>query len=695
MTNMTRCGVLSLILVWALTTPLAAGPRPMKPEDLYRIRDVGDPQISPDGHRVAFTVTVTDLATNTVDSDIWLVPVSGGEPRRLTTSPGADHSPRWSPDGRQLAFISHRLGRASLWLIDPDGGEARRLTQGDIDLNDPRWTADGQHILCHGRGLPEKVSRPENPYHEELPLCEARTIHRLLYRQWDRWLGDECNRLCLVSVDDGSVTAITPADGDTPPVSLASHHDYDIAPDGRQVCYVRNSDAPGFASYPDQPDANPERAVSTNHDLFLVSLPDGEPVRLTTNPALDSQPHYSPDGRYLAYTAMSRPGYESDTRRLMLLDRQSGAIRSLTDPLDRSVDEIVWHPDSRRLFFTARDEGRSSIYTVDISSAAPRRLVHDGYNTQLRISPDGETLVCARSYCHRPTELYTLPATGGEGRPLTRLNDDWLAEVDLPRLEEFRFTGAGGTEVHGFILKPPGFAEGQKYPVVLTIHGGPQGMWADRFLATWFTFPLVTSPGYVGVFINPRGSSGYGARFREEVSRDYGGRCYDDLMAGLDYVLETFSFADPERTAAVGGSFGGYSVNWIMGRTDRFTCLVSHAGLYNLGSFFGATEEIWYPAWDMGRSPWEEPELYERWSPHCLAGRFRTPTLITHGQQDFRVPVTESFQLFTALQLQGIPSRLLYFPDEGHVISTPQNNVRWWKEIHRWLAEYLHYTTDQ
>jgi dipeptidyl aminopeptidase/acylaminoacyl peptidase len=357
--------------------------------------------------------------------------------------------------------------------------------------------------------------------------------------------------------------------------------------------------------------------------------------------------------------------------------------------LDRSVGEIVWHPDSTRLFYTARDEGRSSIYTVDMATATVRRLSHDGYSTQLTITPDGGTLIFTRSYCHLPAELYSLPSGGGDARPLTQMNEDFLAEIALPRLEEFRFAGARDTEVHGFLLKPPQFEEGKKYPVVLTIHGGPQGMWADRFMTTWFTFPLVTSPGYVGVFINPRGSSGYGATFREEVSRDYGGRCYHDLMAGLDYVLEHYTFTDGERLAAIGGSFGGYSVNWIMGNTGRFTCLVSHAGLYNLSSFFGATEEIWYPAWDMGRSPWEEAELYERWSPHTLAARFRTPTLITHGQQDFRVPVTESFQLFTALQLQGVSSRLLYFPDEGHVISTPQNNVRWWKEIHRWLAEYL------
>jgi dipeptidyl aminopeptidase/acylaminoacyl peptidase len=282
-----------------------------------------------------------------------------------------------------------------------------------------------------------------------------------------------------------------------------------------------------------------------------------------------------------------------------------------------------------------------------------------------------------------------MPAAGGEARALTDLNRGLLQELDLPPLEEFWFDGADGARVHGFLLRPPQFDPAQKYPVVLTIHGGPQGMWADEFLPDWFTQPLIAAPGYVGVFINPRGSEGYGARFREEVSRDYGGRCYADLMAGLDYVIAQYPFADAGRQAAVGGSFGGYSVNWIMGQTRRFKCLVSHAGLYNLASFYGATEELWYPAWDMGETPWTMPDLYARWSPHHRAAEFATPTLVTHGEIDFRVPVTEGLALFTTLRVKRVPARLLYFPDEGHVIEQPQNNVRWWKEIHRWLADYL------
>ena len=385
---------------------------------------------------------------------------------------------------------------------------------------------------------------------------------------------------------------------------------------------------------------------------------------------------------------MEKPGYESDRECLVIYDRKEKKHIKLTEKLDRSVREIVWAPDSKAIYFTARDEGRCSIYRVDLKGNI-KKLTNEGYNTGIKITPDGKNLIFLRSYNHLPNELFIMPASGGKATQLTYTNSEVLKELDLPKLEEFWFIGADNTKVHGFIQKPPNFNPEKKYPVVLTIHGGPQSMWADRFMTTWFTFQLVCSPGYVGVFINPRGSSGYGSVFREQVSRDYGGRCYEDLMKGLDYVLEHYDFVDKTRVAAIGGSFGGYMVNWIMGHTDRFKCIVSHASLYNLISFYGATEELWFPEWDMGKSPWEEPELYEKWSPHKYAQNFKTPTLVTHGIKDYRVPYTESLQLFTALQRQGIPSRLVIFPDEGHVISKPQNNVRWWKEIHRWLGKYL------
>ncbi len=648
--------------------------RPMTPEDLYRIKNVTDPRVSPDGKWIAYTVSVPDMKANSFNSDIWIMPLAEGDSFQLTRSPKSDHSPRWSPDGSYIAFISSRDGVSNIYLMCLKGGEAKKITDSKTSLYSPIWAKDGKHILCGSRVLPEGKTDIENWTKDDLPRCEARTINRLLFRQWDRWLGDKRNHVFLVTIADGSMKDLTPGDFDTPPVSLSSDHDFDISPDGKEICYVKNTD--------------PMLATSTNHDLFIVNVETLEEKKITINPALDTQPYYSPDGRYIAYAAMEKVGYEADRKVLVVYDRIEGKHTRLTDSLDRSVEQILWAPDSKALFFTVREEGRRSIYGVDLKGVV-KRIFGKGYNGPIDISPDGRCLVCARSYNFLPNELFAISLKEGTTYQLTSLNAAFLKELELPKLEEFWFTGTENTKVHGFIQKPPGFETGKKYPVVLTIHGGPQNMWADRFMATWFTFQLVCSPGYVGVFINPRGSTGYGSTLREQVSRDYGGRCYQDLMKGMDYVLEHYDFVNSSKQAAIGGSFGGYSVNWIMGHSNRFKCIVSHASLYNLVNFYGATEELWFPEWDMGKSPWDEPELYVKWSPHIHAKKFKTPTLVTHGELDYRVPLAESFQLFTALQRQGIPSRLVVFPDEGHVISVPQNNVRWWREIYLWLEKYL------
>jgi dipeptidyl aminopeptidase/acylaminoacyl peptidase len=657
-----------------------SGPkRPLMPEDLYTMNKVSDPQISPDGKWIAYTVSVPDLKADEYTSDIWLIGINGGKQKRLTSG-GSSYSPRWSPQGKQIAFISSRGGTANIYLIDVDGGESGKLTNSTSGLSSPVWAKDGKHIVCKSRVLPEGKRDIENWTEKELPECKARTIDRLLFRQWDRWLGDKRNHLFLVDSTTGSMTDITPADADVPPVSLTSGHDFDISPDGKEVCYVRNDDR--------------MLAVSTNQDIFLLNLENKKESKLTANPALDHQPHYSPDGRYIAFTAMKKVGYESDRQRLMVYDRKKNTHNVLTETLDYSVGQVLWAPDSKSIFFTCRRDGRSFIYQVDLKGRL-KRLTNEGYNINIAVTPQQDRLIFLRSYNHMPYDVFSMKLnqkTIGKNLPaqqLTHENTRFLETYDLPKLEEFRFKGAEDVEVHGYILRPPGFDPAKKYPAVLTIHGGPQNMWADRFMSAWWTFQLVSSPGYVGVFINPRGSSGYGSLFREQVSKNYGGRCFEDLMKGMDWVLQHYDFVDKQRLAAIGGSFGGYSVNWIMGHTDRFKCIVSHAGLYNLASFYGATEELWYPAWDMGETPWDEPEVYAKWSPHLHTKKFKTPTLVTHGEKDYRVPFAESLQLFTALQRQGIESRLVVFPDEGHVISGLQNNVRWWKEIHRWLAKYL------
>ncbi|MCP5050690.1 MAG: S9 family peptidase [bacterium] len=655
----------------------AESKQPMTPESLYRVKNLTDPQVSPDGKWVAYTVSVPDLEDNRFIADIWLVPVSGGQPKPLTSG-GGNSSPRWSPDGKQIAFISSRNGTDNIFLLDTSGGEARQLTHSETGLGSPVWSGNGKHILCRSRVLPKGKTNIENWTQDQLPHSRARTIDRLLFRQWNRWLGDERNHLFLVDAATGGMTDVTPADADVPPVSLSSSHDYDISPDGKEICFTRNDD--------------PMLAVSTNHDLFLLDLGTMKETKLTANKALDREPHYSPDGRYIAYTAMAKVGYEYDRKVLTIYDREAKTHTPLTGKLDCSASGIRWEPSGKSIYFTCYEQGLSVVYRVDLKGNF-KRITKDGFNINVGLTPAGDRLVFLRSYNHMPHEIFSMNLKGKpkgmKVKQLTHTNDGFLADFELPKLEEFRFKGAEGDTVHGFILKPPGFDATKKYPVVLTIHGGPQNMWADRFMTRWLTFQLISSPGYVGVFLNPRGSSGYGSTFREQVSKDYGGRCFTDLMKGMDYVLANYDFVDKDKQAAVGGSFGGYSVNWLMGKTQRFKCIVSHAGFYSLESFYTTTEELWYPAWDMGETPWDEPGIYAKWSPKQHVKKFNTPTLITHGENDFRVNFSEGLQMFTALQRRGVPSRLVVFPDEGHVVSSPQNNVRWWKEIHRWLETYL------
>ena len=664
-----------IVMIIVITFSISfAQKKPLTAEDMYKIREVYDPQVSPDGQWIAYTVAVASIEKNSHNSDIWLIPVNGGTPRQITASPESDHSPRWSPDSKQIAFISDRNGESNVYLININGGEAKQVTFSDFSLGGPVWSKDGKYILCTSRVLPEGKTDIENWTEEELPECEARTTDHLLFRQWDRWLGDKRNHLFLVDMSNGEVQDVTPGDYDNPPVTLSTNHDYDISPDGKEIAFTRNIDK--------------LMTMSTNHEIFIKNLETNEETKITTNPAYDSQPYYSPDGKYIAYVSMQKPGYESDRRCLTIYNRGTKEIKRITESLDRSSAAMVWALDSKRIYFYGRVEGRSPIYEVDLAGNV-KQIVNDGYNINLTITPDGKKLVFNRGYNHMPYEVFTLDLANNETKQLTNTNEEFLAEYDLPKLEEFWFEGADGDKVQGFILRPPGFDASKKYPAVLTIHGGPQNMWADRFMTDWWTFQLVSSPGYVGVFINPRGSAGYGSKFREQVSREYGNRTFTDLMKGMDYVIANYDFVDSDKLAAIGGSFGGYSVNWINGHTDRFKCIVSHASLFNLTSFWGATEELFYASWDLGDSPWEDKELFEKWSPHNYVQNFKTPTLVTHGLNDYRVPYGESLQLFTALQMRGIPSRLVSIPGEGHVITGIQNNIRWWKEMHCWLATYL------
>lgn len=673
--------------------------RPMTFEDMYALGRVSDPQPSPDGKSVAYVVTWYNLETNSSNSDIYVVDIASNKAVRLTEAPRSDANPRWSPDGTTIAFISGRENGPQVWLMNADGSNQRRLTSISTGATGVVWSPKGTHLLfsssVYADCRDDACNKQRDEAREKDP-CKARVIDRLPYRVWNSWKDNKFSHVFVVPAGGGTPVDLTPGEFDTPPIDLGGHEDYAISPDGQEIAYVKNTET--------------MTAASTNNDIWLVRL-DGTQARCITNgnKANDNQPVYSPDGRYIAYRAMKRPGYEADTYNLIVYDRTTGKTLNVTDGMDRSVEDVMWTPDSKRLLFSAQDEEYTSLFEVPAAGGDVLRVLkgiitlqyrEEGKTvtrqlgttrTNFRLLPDGKTLVFLGQRANYPAEVmsaYYDKGQIGDIRQHTFTNKDLLDKLELPAPSSFRFKSFDGTTVQGWILTPPGFSAEKKWPTIYIVHGGPQGIWGDEFHYRW-NMELFAAPGYVVVAINPRGSTGFGQAFTDGVNGDWGGKPYKDIMTGVDYTLKTYPFIDKERIGVAGASYGGYMVNWIIGNTNRFKAAFTHSGVYDIRSKYGATEELWFPEWEFAGTPWTNPQMYEKWSPSRLAKNFRTPTLVSHGQLDFRVVVEQSMQLFTALQRQGIDSRFLYFPDEGHTILKPRNSQLWYREFHAWFNSHL------
>jgi dipeptidyl aminopeptidase/acylaminoacyl peptidase len=676
---MKRIPAVSLALFLVAAAASAQGAKPLTFEDFIKIQRVTDPQPSPDGKWVAFVVTVIDKDANRGNSDIWIVPTSGGEPRRLTASSAADNTPRWSPDGKRIAFVSGRGGTPQIWMIDPEGGEAWPITTLSTGASGIVWSPDGRKMAFTSSVYPDCADDEANK--KKAAAAETSKVHgrvydSLFFKYFNFWRDGTRSHVFVVPAEGGRAIDVTPGDFDAPPMDLGGHQDYAFSPDGREIAFVCNVD----------PDL--KLGIGTNNDVFVTPAEGGPITRITASKANDNEPRYSPDGKYLAYKAMARPGYESDKLDVMLYDRSAKTAVNLTAGCDVSADEMFWSRDGAAIFFTADEKGRNALFKVGIGGGRPEKILAGRTVGGVSLLPDGRTFVMLDQAVNRPNDVWSYDSLAKKSVRLTDINKALLAGLDMNPFEEFWYEGGGRDQVHGFLLKPPAFDAAKKYPLLFLIHGGPHGPWKDEFHYRW-NAEMFAAPGYVTVLINFHASGGYGQKFSDAIVGDWGGKPFEDIMKGLAYVQASYPFIDKTKTAAAGASYGGYMINWIEGHTEAFKCLISHDSVFDLRSMWGATEELWFPEWEQQGTPWTNPEQYTKWSPSYYVKNFKTPMLVIHSQNDLRVPIEQGLQLFSSLQRMKVPSKLLYFTDEDHFVTKPQNAELWWKTMLDWLTGWL------
>jgi len=669
---MKRFLIILLLSISALT--INAQKRAMTIEDMWNMKRITSFDLSPDGKSIVFAATSYDMDKNKGNSDIWMIKSDGKYLQSIKNSDAGESAPKFTRDGNKIAYEL----KNNIWLCNLDGTNNSQLTDLYTGASGLVWSKDGQFALFISSVYPDATTQLDNEKKDkaaEESKVKAKIFTELMYRHWNEWRGDKRSHLFLLNVKTKEYVDLTlNSKYDVPPIALGGDLDYAISPDGNEVAFTMNTDK--------------MLAASTNNDVFIITEKSpGQYKKISASGGNDNGPVYSPDGKFIAFHSMARAGFEADKQTLMLYNRASGELKNVTQKLDISIGQILFSPDGKFVYYDASREAYNSIFRYDLETGENKLLVKDGTNTSMKISPDGEKIYFLRNQSVLPNEIFSVDNDGENLKQITNINGELLSKIQFGEFDTFWSVGANKAKVQSIIVKPPFFNENKKYPLIFLIHGGPQGSWTDDFHYRW-NIQLFASRGYVVVAPNPRGSFGYGQKFTDEISGDWGGKVYTDLLNAYDYAIKNFKFIDANNTFAAGASYGGYMVNWMEGHINKFNAVVSHDGVYNIESMYGSTEELWFPEWELKGTPWQNRTLYEKWSPNRFVKNFKTPMLIVHSALDFRLSETQGFELFTALQRTGVPSKFLYFPDEFHFVTKPQNARLWWNTIFDWFEQY-------
>jgi dipeptidyl aminopeptidase/acylaminoacyl peptidase len=641
-----------------------AGKRPFEIADFYRCATVSAPSLSKDGTRVAFGVKRYELEAGKTWSEIWMMAADGSDLRQMTSGRKNDTEPRFSPDGKKLLFQSDRSGSGQVWTMAVDGGEPKQLSKFGPGVGNAEWSPDGKHVAVTADvylecGIDEGCNKKIADGREEGKL-KVHVTDELLYRHWTGWRDGQRTHVLLLDAESGKVEKdLTPGPWDSPTFSLGGRG-FAFSPDGKEICYVSNHDK--------------DEASSTNADLWVVPV-DGEitettAVNLTaSNKGWDGEPLYSPDGKSIAYISQETPAYESALKRLAVLDRATKKVKYITDAknFDDWVNDLRWTSDSKSIVFEADYRGRTPLFKIPASGGKPDKVLEHGFIAGYELTPDGGGVLYSHRAIGEPSELFVGSVSGGAPFPkgdreqISSFNEPIRQEVDIRQPDEYWFVGDQGRKVHCFVVTPHGFDPAKKYPLILNVHGGPQSQWADSYRGDWQVYP---GKGYIVAFCNPAGSTGYGQDYTDAIAGDWGGRVYRDLMKVTD-ELEKLPFVDTKRVGLMGWSYGGYMTMWMQGHTDRFQCIASMMGVYDLEAEYGGTEELWFPEHDFKGTPWTSDD-YAKWSPVKFVKNFKTPALVITGEKDYRVPYTQSLEYYTGLKKMNVPARLVVFPNAGH-----------------------------